>query len=73
MGRAQARTMGGTFFTTIGRRNTVPSRIARIVPLGLGQAFLSLYSTTRSSLGVMVAHFTPTPQRLIASAACTVI
>ena len=54
----------------IGLRNTVPSRIARIVPLGLGHAFLSLYSVTRSSFGVMVAHFTPTPCCWIASAAC---
>ncbi len=72
MGRAHERTMGGTFRTTIGRRNTVPSTMARIVALGLGQACLSLYSTTRSSFGVMVAHLTPTPQRLIASAAWTV-
>ena len=38
------RTIGGTFFTMIGLRNTVPSRMARIVPFGLGHAFLSLYS-----------------------------
>ena len=49
------------FPTRMGLRNTVPSRIERIVPLGEGQAFLSLYSVTRSASGVIVAHFTPTP------------
>jgi hypothetical protein len=58
--------------TTIGLRNTVPSRIARIVPFGLAHAFLSEYSFTRAASGVIVAHFTPTRWRRIASAASTV-
>ena len=43
-----------------------------MVPLGLGQAFLRLYSFTRPASGVMVAHLTPTWCRLMASAAWVV-
>ena len=60
IGLTHERTIGGTFFTTIGLRNTVPSSTARIVPLGLGHARLSWYSFTRAASGVIVAHLTPT-------------
>ena len=43
-----------------------------MVPLGDFHIFLRLNSFTRASSGVMVAHFTPTPYCLIASAASTV-
>ena len=46
--------------TSMGLRNTVPSSMALIVPLGLFHICLRLYSLTRSLSGVMVAHFTPT-------------
>ena len=48
-------------FTTMGARNTVPSSMARMVPLGLFHICLRLYSSTRWALGVMVAHLTATP------------
>ncbi len=47
------------FGQMIGLRNTVPSSAPRIVPLGLGQAFLSLNSLTCAMLGVIVAHDSP--------------
>ena len=43
-----------------------------MVPLGDFHIFLSLNSFTRASSGVMVAHLTPTPYFLIASAASIV-
>ena len=55
-------------FTSMGFLNTVPSRMARIVPLGDFHISLSLYSSTRCALGVMVAHFTATPYFLVAFA-----
>ena len=55
-------------FTTIGERNTVPSNNARMVPLGDFHICFKLYSTTRSALGVMVAHLTATPYFLVAYA-----
>ena len=58
--------------TTIGLRKTVPSRMERICPFGEGHSFLSEYSFTRSASGVMVAHLTPTPWRLIACPASVV-
>ena len=58
--------------TTIGSRNTTPPRMLRIVPFGDRHIFFSPNSATRSSSGVMVAHLTPTPCRLIAFAASTV-
>ena len=68
------------FFTTglmasmqMGARKTVPSRIERIVPLGLFHISVSWgYSSMRWRLGVMVAHFTATPYFLAARAASTV-
>ena len=44
----------------MGARNTVPSRMARMVPLGDFHIWDSLYSSTRWALGVMVAHPPPT-------------
>ena len=61
MGFFQVRTVGRTPSTRIGARNTVPSRIARIVPFGLFHISFRLYSSTRWALGVIVAHFTATP------------
>src|SRR5208283_165413 len=61
IGFFQDLTAGKTFFTRIGALKTVPSSAALMVPLGLLHSFLRLYSLTRSLLGVMVAHFTPTP------------
>ncbi len=43
-----------------------------MVPFGERHIFLRLYSVMRPTSGVMVAHFTPTPTRLIASAASMV-
>ena len=56
----------------MGARNTVPSNAARMVALGDFHSFFSPYSSCRCKLGVMVAHFTPTRSRRIASAACDV-
>jgi hypothetical protein len=44
----------------------------RIVPLGDRHIFLRPNSSTRASSGVMVAHLTPTPYRLMALAASMV-
>ena len=68
------------FFTTglmasmqIGVRNTVPSRMLRMVPLGLFHISVSWgYSSMRCLLGVMVAHLTATPYFMAAFAASTV-
>ena len=43
-----------------------------MVPLGLFHICLRWYSSTRWALGVMVAHLTATPRRLVASAESTV-
>ncbi len=69
MGFAQLFTLQWMFFTKIGARNTVPSSSPRRMPLGLGVRCVRLYSFMRAALLVMVAHFTPTPSRLIAAAA----
>ena len=73
IGFTQLRTEGFRQGSVMGVRNTVPSRIARMVPFGLLYIFLRLYSVTRCAFGVIVAHFTPTPYFFTASAACTVI
>ncbi len=73
MGWVQPGTRRGTFSQMIGWRNTVPPRMLRIVPLGERHIFFRPNSSTRPSSGVMVAHFTPTPYCLIASAESTVI
>ena len=54
-------TRRGILLITIGSRNTVPSRMLRIVPFGLFHICFSLNSSTRASSGVMVAHLIPTP------------
>ena len=53
----------------IGSRKITPPRMLRIVPLGDFHIFLRPNSSTRASSGVIVAHLTPTPCRLIALAA----
>ena len=68
IGFTQLRTQGSIPFTIMGVRNTVPSSIARMVPLGLFHICFRSYSSTRAAFGVMVAHFTATPKRLVASA-----
>ena len=72
MGFSQERTFGSMPLTTIGARNTVPSRMARMVPFGLFHICFRLYSFTRAAFGVMVAHFTATPRRFVASEASMV-
>ena len=66
-------TYGSTPFTMIGARNTVPSKIARMVPFGLFHISFKLYSFTRAAFGVIVAHFTATPYFFVALEASTVI
>ena len=56
----------------IGSRNTTPPRMLRIVPLGERHIFFRPNSSTRASSGVIVAHLTPTPYCLVASAASIV-
>ncbi len=57
---------------TMGSRKMVPSRMLRMVPLGLRHICLRANSLTRASSGVMVAHFTATPCCRVAIAASTV-
>ena len=68
MGFFQLRTQGEIPGTRMGVRNTVPSIMARMVPLGLFHIFFRPYSSTRWALGVMVAHLTATPSRRAALA-----
>ena len=57
----------------MGARKTVPSKMERMVPLGLFHISVSWgYSSIRCALGVMVAHLTATPSRWVAQAASTV-
>src|SRR3546814_3452480 len=72
MGWVQPGTSRGTLRQMIGWRNTVPSRMLRMVPLGERHIFCRLNSFTRPSSGVMVAHLTPTRYLLMALAASTV-
>ena len=73
MGFVQLDTCGRIRFVTIGARNTVPSSAARIVPFGLFHMLRRLYSSMRCWFGVIVAHFTPTCRRRMASAASCVM
>ncbi len=57
----------------IGSRKMTPPRMLRMVPFGDRYIRLSPNSSTRASSGVIVAHFTPTPNCLMALAASTVI
>ena len=68
MGFSQVGIRGRMPFTIIGFRNTVPSKMARMVPLGLAHIFFKPYSFTRAALAVMVAHFTATPYFFVARA-----
>ena len=72
MGCFQVLTTGEMPLTMIGARNTVPSRMARMVPLGLFHISFRLYSVILAALGVMVAHFTATPYFNVALAESTV-
>ncbi len=72
IGAVQFVTKRGTLLITIGSLNTVPSKILRIVPLGLFHICFRENSFTRASSGVMVAHLIPTPYFFIASAASIV-
>ena len=72
IGACQFLTTGEMPSTMMGVRNTVPSRMERMVPLGLFHISVSLYSSIRWALGVMVAHLTATPYCLVALAASMV-
>ncbi len=72
IGLVQPGTSRGTFDMMIGSRKTTPPRMLRIVPFGERHIFLRPNSSTRASSGVMVAHLTPTPCRLMALAASIV-
>src|SRR6201996_8965036 len=72
IGLVQPGTSRGTLLQMIGSRNTTPPRMLRMVPLGDFHICLRPNSFTRASSGVMVAHLTPTPTFLMASAASMV-
>ena len=72
IGLVQPGTSRGTFLQMIGSRKMTPPRMLRMVPFGDFHIFLSPNSFTRASSGVMVAHFTPTPQAWMAWAASMV-
>ena len=57
---------------TMGSRKTTPPKMLRMVPFGDFHIFCRPNSSTRASSGVMVAHFTPTPNSRIALAESTV-
>ena len=65
-------TLGSIPFTNIGFLNTVPSKIALIVPFGDFHISFKSYSLTLAAFGVMVAHFTATPSLFVALADSTV-
>ena len=65
--------MRGTFLQMIGSRKMVPSRMFRMVPLGLRHICFNPNSFTLASSGVIVAHFTATPYCWVAWAESTVI
>ena len=72
IGLVQPGTRRGMLLMMIGSRKTTPPRMLRIVPLGDTHIFLRPNSSTRASSGVIVAHLTPTPWCLMASAASMV-
>jgi hypothetical protein len=72
IGFVQPGTSRGMLLMMIGSRKTTPPRMLRMVPFGDTHIFFRPNSSTRASSGVIVAHFTPTPWRLIAFAASTV-
>ena len=73
IGFVQPGTSRGMLEITIGSRKMTPPRMLRIVPFGERYISFRPNSSTRASSGVIVAHLTPTPCCLIASAASTVI
>ena len=73
MGFFQVRTVGLIPLTTMGARKTVPSRMARMVALGLLYISFNPYSSILAALGVMVAHLTATPYFKVALALSTLI
>ena len=68
MGFVQFATYGTIPLIRMGARNTVPSSMARMVPLGLFHISFKSYSFILAPLGVMVAHFTATPYFKVALA-----
>ena len=72
IGWVQLGTRRGTFLQMIGSRKMTPPKMLRMVPFGLLHISFRWNSLTRASSGVMVAHLTPTPAALIASAASIV-
>jgi len=62
----------GTLRQMIGSRKMTPPIMLRMVPLGRAPHLLQIEFFTRGFVGVMVAHFTPTPIFLMASAASMV-
>ena len=72
MGFVQFLTTGLMLSIMIGARNTVPSSMARMVPLGLFHISFKLYSVILAAFGVIVAHFTATPYFMVAFADSTV-
>ena len=73
IGRVQPGTRRGTFLQMMGSRKMTPPRMLRIVPFGERHISLRPNSFTRPSSAVIVAHFTPTPYFLMASAESIVI
>ena len=72
IGLVQPGTNRGMLDMTMGSRKTTPPRMLRIVPFGERHIRFSPNSVTLASSGVIVAHFTPTPYRLMAFAASMV-
>ena len=68
IGFVQPGTSRGMLEMMIGSRNTTPPRMLRMVPFGDRHIFFRPNSSTRASSGVIVAHFTATPCRLVALA-----
>ncbi|CAB4934319.1 unannotated protein [freshwater metagenome] len=68
IGFVQPGTRRGMLLMTMGSRKITPPRMLRIVPFGDFHIFFRPNSSTRASSGVIVAHFTPTPNSLMAFA-----
>ena len=72
IGLVQPGTSRGMFEMTMGSRKMTPPRMLRMVPFGDRYIALRPNSSTRASSGVIVAHLTATPWRLVALAASMV-
>ena len=68
IGFFQVLTSGSIPSIRMGVRNTVPSRMLRMVAFGLLYIFLRLNSCMRSRFAVIVAHLTATPYFFVAIA-----